>query len=765
MQSSQVNEHVRLLAIFVFALSALGFAFQVVLTRLFSVLFQYHFVFLIVSLAIAGLSLGAAIASIGKREIGKPWAYLTAAGGMLALLLLVMAGMLALLPIQMVFATIMALLPYGCIGYMTAMIFMRFSKYSNLLYAADLLGGAAGLVLALALVGWIGAFNAVLLLVGAAALLTLIPASIGGGMLVQRGLMFCGVIALILLANALAGFLRFTLSNVSDPAPDKTMLFALQDPAAKLLETHWDAFARLDMVSAENDSLRYVFTDAGAGSIMVPYSGDDAAIDGLRESIEFLPFTYAAENMEHVLILGAGAGRDVLLARLAGAEAITAVEINPTLVNMTRDNADYNGGVFDLPDVATVIADGRNYLERSDSAYDLIYANVVYSQAAAPGNAALAENYVFTREALLTYWNRLAENGRIGFVTHHGIEGLRLLVAALDMLRDQGMTVQTALEHVALVSINTGDAQTRTSVVMINRQPWTVQQANAFTAATHARGAGALYLPHYMEVGMDPLLQGAITLEDYIATNSDFNFTPATDDNPFFYQFRPGLPRALADLLLISVILTFAYLSWIIFFFVRRDNQHWKRASLTPYFAILGAAYLLVEVPMIQRFNLLLGQSVLALIVVIGALLVGSGLGSLFSYRFRLEDLSGRVMLFAGGVACALVASLIVYPPLIQWALPLELPVRTLITIIALLPLGFLMGVPFPSGLRVAYQVDQRAIAAFWGANAVTSVLGASLAMALAVSIGFSAVLLLGAALYSGVAVLAARSWPRILRS
>ena len=765
MQSSQVNEHVRLLAIFVFALSALGFAFQVILTRLFSVLFQYHFVFLIVSLAIAGLSVGAAAASVGNRESDEPWTILTASGGMLALLLLVMAGMLALLPVQMVLVTILALLPYCCIGYMTAMIFMRFSEHSNLMYAADLLGGAVGLVLALALVSWIGAFNAVLLLAGTAAVLALLPASIGGGILVQRGLMLCGVLALILLGNALAGFLRFTPSNVSDPAPDKTMLFALQDPAATLLETRWDAFARLDMVSAENDSLRYVFTDAGAGSIMVPYSGDNAAIDGLRESIEFLPFTHDAENMGHVLILGAGAGRDVLLARLAGAEAITAVEINPTLVNMTRDNADYNGGVFDLPGVATVIADGRNYLERSDSAYDLIYANVVYSQAAAPGNAALAENYVFTREALLTYWNRLAENGRIGFVTHHGIEGLRLLVAALDMLRDQGMTVQTALEHVALVSINTGDAQTRTSVVMINRQPWTAQQANAFSVATHARGAGVLYLPHYMEVGMDPLLQGAITLEDYITTNSDFNFTPATDDNPFFYQFRPGLPRALADLLLISVILTFAYLSWIIFFFVRRDNQHWKRASLTPYFAILGAAYLLVEVPMIQRFNLLLGQSVLALIVVIGALLVGSGLGSLFSYRFRLEDLPGRVTLFAGGVTCALVASLIVYPPIIQWALPLELPVRTLITIVALLPLGFLMGVPFPSGLRVANRADRRAIAAFWGANAVTSVLGAALAMALAVTVSFSAVLLLGAALYGGVAVLATRSWPRILRS
>jgi hypothetical protein len=65
--------------------------------------------------------------------------------------------------------------------------------------------------------------------------------------------------------------------------------------------------------------------------------------------------------------------------------------------------------------------------------------------------------------------------------------------------------------------------------------------------------------------------------------------------------------------------------------------------------------------------------------------------------------------------------------------------------------------------LRVADQADGRAIAAFWGANAVTSVLGAALAMALAITVGFSAVLLLGAALYAAAAALAWVSWPRIL--
>jgi spermidine synthase len=765
-ESVRAGQRVHLLALYVFLLSGVGFAFQVVLTRLFSVLFQHHFVFLIVSIAIAGLSIGAAVATFSSRKDSgsNMWSQLTLAGGVLALLLAATAGVLALLPSQIVLVALLALLPYVSIGYMNAVIFARFARYSGVLYAADLLGGAVGLAAALALVGYVGAYSGVLLLAFVAALLALIPAGIGGRVLLQRGLLLAVLLAIAFPVNAVTGFLDFIPSNLNDPAPDKTMLFVLQMPNTTLVETRWDPFARVDMVAADNDSLRYVFTDAGAGSLMIPYDGNDEGIAWLKDDIEYLPFTLDSDSTRRVLILGAGAGRDVLMARLAGAEVITAVEINPTLVDMTRDAASYNGSVFDLPGVETIISDGRNYVERSEAVYDLIYANVVYTQAAPPGSAALAENYIFTREALTLYWNRLSENGRIGFVTHHGIEGLRLLVAALDMLRAQGKTVQEALMHVSLMSVNTGDPETRTSVVMIKRQPWTAEEANAFTRATHARGAGALYLPHYMEIGMEPLLQGAVTLEEYIAVNRDFNFIPTTDDKPFFYQFRPGLPQALADLLLASVVLVFAYLSWLIFFFVRRDNQQWKRASLAPYFAILGAAFMLIEAPMIQRFSLLLGQPVLALIAAVGTLLIGGGLGSFFSRRFPLEVLPQRIAVFAGGVTVVVLLSLLVYPMLIQWALPFDLPLRVLVTVLALLPLGFLMGVPFPSGLRVADQADSQAIAAFWGANAVSSVLGAALAMALAMSVGFSAALALGAGLYALIAVLAYISWPRVLK-
>lgn len=764
---------IRLLVLFVFGLSALGFALQVLLTRLFSVIFQYHFVFLIVSVAIAGLSAGAALAAVLQRRHRQETPEQTQLALVYGALLLSAALLLLLLVLALVQSAnltaillLAALLPYVVIGYINGRIFSEFASASGLLYAADLLGGAFGLVAALAITGALGAFMSVGLLASASMLIAFLPAWIARQRRMQRVILAGGVLLLSgMVLNIELSLLDFSPAQFANSAPDKTMMRVLQDTEARLIETRWDPFARLDVVVPVNDRLRYVFTDAGAGSIMIPYTGDAEAVAWLRQGIEYLPFAFETETIGKVLVIGAGAGQDVLLARLAGAEAITAVEINPTLVDLTRDYAGYNGSVYDLPGVETVITDGRHYAERSSTAYDLIYANVVYSQAAGPGHSALAESYIFTQEALHTYWSRLSETGRIGFVTHHGIEGLRLVVAALDMLQREGLTLQQALRHVALVSLRSGDPQARTSVVMINRNPWTAAQANTFADAAHQRGAGALYLPEYMEVGLEPMIQGAITLDDYIAANADFNFTPATDDRPFFYQFRPGLPAELSDLLLVSSIVSFAYLSWLVFFFVRRDAQHWKRASLAPYFALLGAAFLMVETPLIQRFGLMVGQPVLALVAVLIGLLAGGGLGSFFSSRFPVEALPHRTRLFAAGAGAAILLSLIVYPQIIEHTIKLDLPVRAGVTVLSVLPLGFLMGVPFPSGLRMAYAADPQGIAAFWGANAATSVFGAALAMALAISVGFSAALIVGAAMYLTAAAIIHLTWPRMLVS
>lgn len=754
----------------IFMLSAVGLAYQITLTRVFSVILQYQAVFLIVSISIMGLSVGAAVATLvgrGKKQNEAHWNALTSGAFVTALLLVASAAVLAWLRSAdtIPLAFVASMLPFVGLGYLTSRLFTVFGYAGGVLYAADLVGATAGLVIAFLTISTLGAFDVILALAAIVAVVgCLFAYQSENRALRNRSLIVTAVLVVGLFVGSRTGLIAFNPGELQNAPPDKTLIRLLQSGEVSLLETRWDPFARLDMVAASDDSLRYIFTDAGAGSIMVPYAGDDAAIEWMRDEVEYVPFAVLPPGEQSALIIGAGAGRDVLMAKLAGMTDITAVEVNPALVQLTRDEADYNGGVLDLPNVRTVVADGRNYIERSGQTYDLIYGNLVYSQAAAPGHSALSESYIFTREALQSYWQHLSENGSIAFVTHQGIEGLRLVVAALDMLEGQGMTVQDALGHVALASLRGGEPQTRTSVVMIMRQPWTPDEISAFTDAAHERDMGLLYLPGYQETGLEALAMGAVNLHGFIAANADlFNYTPATDDIPFFYHLTPGLPAGLSDLLIVSVFAVTAYLSWVIFFFVRQDGNQWKRALLTPYFALLGAAYLLVEIPLIQRFGLLLGQPSLALLVVIGALLLSSGLGSYVSSRFALNQLSNRVTIFAVAAAAIIALSLFAYPVLINAALPLSLELRIVVTILAILPLGFVMGVPFPSGLRVAHEADSRGIAAFWGANAVTSVLGSALAMALAMSFGFSSALLLGAVVYSAVALIARFTWPRMV--
>lgn len=161
------------------------------------------------------------------------------------------------------------------------------------------------------------------------------------------------------------------------------------------------------------------------------------------------------------------------------------------------------------------------------------------------------------------------------------------------------------------------------------------------------------------------------------------------------------------------------------------------------YFACLGLAFLFVEIPLAQRFILVLGQPVTALAVVLFTVLLFSGLGSLTLRRWSL----------ARGLAL-LVLLILVYPLLLEpvAALALRWPegVRLILTVLVIAPLGYLMGLPFAGGLRYVEAYDPALVPWAWAINGSFSVISAVLAVMVALSWGFSAVLWLGAVAYAG---------------
>jgi predicted membrane-bound spermidine synthase len=170
------------------------------------------------------------------------------------------------------------------------------------------------------------------------------------------------------------------------------------------------------------------------------------------------------------------------------------------------------------------------------------------------------------------------------------------------------------------------------------------------------------------------------------------------------------------------------------------------------YFGALGAGFMLLEVALLQRFVLLLGHPVYSLTVTLFSLLLGTGLGSLISRRVapaRVKAVTVRAIL--GALAVAAVSPLVL-EWLIDVAIPWPLPARIVVAAAVLIPIGVLLGMPLPGGMRLLAERRNDLIAWGWGMNGAFSVVGATLAVFLAMNWGFSATLLIGAAVYGAAA-------------
>jgi hypothetical protein len=171
------------------------------------------------------------------------------------------------------------------------------------------------------------------------------------------------------------------------------------------------------------------------------------------------------------------------------------------------------------------------------------------------------------------------------------------------------------------------------------------------------------------------------------------------------------------------------------------------------YFGFLGAGYLLIEIPLIQRLTLLLDRPAWSLAAVLFSLLLGSGLGSLASPHIGL-----RTSLIA--LVALILLSTAALPALIDQALPWGLPARLMLVLGSLSPMGFLMGIPFAGGLR-HFQAQQAGLIPWaWAINGALSGITGVLAAMIGLQWGFNATLVLGGAAYLGAWFMAVkRRW------
>jgi hypothetical protein len=486
----------------------------------------------------------------------------------------------------------------------------------------------------------------------------------------------------------------------------------------------------------------------------------------------------AAPSLANVLrprgdfaIIGPGGGVDVLRAVANGSRNVTGIEINPLIANtiMRGLYADYAHHLYERPEVHLHVADGRSYLRGSRDLYDVVQMTLVDTWAStAAGAYALSENNLYTVEAFREYFDHLRPDGMIAITRwefRQPREALRVVSQAIEALHELG--VKNPAENFMVASDGPLHQDGRPVIVLAKKSAFTGDEVSAVRA--HLLGHPklvSLYLPN----GDNP--QNAFTRliqsndPRAFAVSYQYNVAPVFDSSPFFF-FTLKTANAIADLrgtrggmdwrvnlglvilgmvLLISIV---GVLAFLVIPLALEPRSSQPRLWPLSYFIAVGLGYILVEITLIQRFVLFLGHPTYALTVVIFLMLLASGAGSLSARRLTVGIRTLRPVLLL--ITVAVIAYLGVLPFILRSLVGLPFAAKLLVSGALIVPLGFIMGMPFPTGLRL---LDESSIAGgltewAWAMNASASVLGSVLAMVIALHFGLNVTFFCGALAYA----------------
>lgn len=756
---------------------------ELIWTRLFSAEFYYTFAFLILSMAILGLGLGAlALRLFPPLRQQRMLPISLSLSGLAALLgpPLVFGVALDFSTLlngwqqigKLVLTVVLLGLAFLFAGMALATLFRSDPSNIPQLYMADLVGAGGGVLLAVTTMNWLGT--------PAAALLSAVPVLLAAFIAARRWVK-------LLPAVIVAGM------AVLSPRASAVLQLDRAE-RAPVTYTHWDAMAKIKVYDYAPD-YRGINIDNAANSSVYGFDGNWNRPES--EKFEFgIDVAYLIHRFPQCtfLSLGAGGGTDVLQALQAGATEIHAVEVNPHINRMMLVDdphgwvlppppqpekstegatptpapprptrivplAEFSGHIYRDSRVKVVTEDARSYIGRFDGKFDVIYSLSSNTFAAlASGAFALAENYLFTTEAFEEYWQALSPGG---FLTmEHQFYMPRIVSSLIDALHRQGVADPTA--HFAVYDL----PKIRRNLLLISKRPLDDEiRNNAFQPLTPERFE-EIHLLFPAPPGLEGNLINRIVTKGWraVAADAKVDVSPTTDERPFVGQmgrWRNLTPESLKKLSMLEVtgfplskVMILTILAVVLVLLVPLNLLPYlgtgDRLAPSPwlYFFTIGAAFMALEVVLIQKYTLFVGPSVYAVSTILLTLLVTSGVGSRFSAR--LPD-----WLPFAGIVTWVVLDVLVFRHLFVALGGLDMPARIAVSALLVTPLGLCMGMPFPKGvLRVGELVD-------WGfaVNGTASVLGATGILLVAFGFGLSAALLLAAALYViAFVLLAARS-------
>lgn len=777
-------------------LSGASLAYEVLLLRLFAIVQWHHFAYLAISVALLGIGAAGTFVTLARRHLVNLFP-VSFAGAATAFALTAVACFVAAerIPFNALeiawnpgeflgLAAIYLLLfiPFFCAATALCIAYAACGGQVARLYAADVIGAGLGSLALLAMLCVLPPADALRAILGCG--LFAAAAAVWSAMRRTSALLALLGLAVPLLLPAAA------LELV--PSDYKDLRQALRAKGAHVVAQRSSPLGTVSAVASPFAPLRHapglslnaaavppeqigLFIDGQATGAVARFDGDLSAHAYLAELTSALP--YRLLEGPRVLVLGAGAGGDVLQALLHGARHVDAVELDAQLAALVQEDlAAFSGRPYDLPGVKLHLAEARGFVAASRDGYDLIQVALLDAfGSSAAGLGALSESHLYTVEALGAYLDRLAPNGLLAITRWVALpprDALRLFATAIAALERRGAPAPGQ----SLLMIRSWS----TATLLVKNGRFTQREIDAAQAFSRSRGFDAVWFPGV--AAGDANIFNVLQRDDFFAGTQallgpargefvaayKFDLTPTGDDRPYFFHFFKwrtlpefwelrargalppldwGYPVLILALLQATAVSAALILLPLALAGTRRAflaAPPGLRRRVPVYFLALGLGFMAIEIPFLQRFTLFLAHPVYAAAVVLAAFLVFAGLGA----RYAAGLPPGVRWPF---VAVSAIATLYAFalPPLLAAAMALPLAAKMLLTILLIAPLAFCLGLPFPLGLAVVAAKAEPLLPWAWGINGFASVIAALLAALLSIHWGQSAAVLFAVALYA----------------
>lgn len=791
----------------IFFISAAALGLELVLVRAFSIGHWYHFSYLVISTALLGFAAGGAFVTIGSRLLTRHYAKsLWGFAFGLAVTVPIVFWISQNVPLDelqliwdrrqilWLFAYyLLFFIPFFCAGTSVALAFTIFAGKAHSLYFYNMTGSGLG-VAAIVILMYGNPPAALLLIISSIAFLAALILAFGVSRYFVAATFLCALAVILLFGLAGPVSLEVKISQ------NKSLVYYRALPDAETLAVRYSPLARLDCVQAPTiryfPSLSIAYQGRLPRQMLIISDADGiSAINHFEDMNDLDCFDHTTSAIGYhllsepdVCIIGAGGGSDIAQALALNARSIAAVEMNSQIVDLVRDKfGEFASGLYNRNDVRIIVAEGRNFLQTTNQFFDIINISLLDSfTASAAGLYALNESHLYTIEAVKQALSRLRPTGLLSITralkTPPPRDSLKMFATVVESLRRRGISEPAG--HIIMIR------SWATATIVVSPQPFSKSQIENAHKFAHQRCFDLVHLPGIEpnDVNLFHILEEPIYYEstqrilsaqcESFYRNYIYNIRPATDDRPYFFDFfkwksLPYMIRTLprqwlpfsewAYLVLVATLLqaiaasaAFILLPLLIAKPIKAVRAG-KLAALG-YFLLLGLSYMFLEMGFIQKLTLLIGHPVFGVAVTLVGFLFFSGCGSLTSGRLlRQTETPKAVNLIRLAVLAIIVIGIIeiiLVTFAFEWLISFSRPARILLGLVITAPLAFFMGMPFPTALRVLNISSRPLIPWAWGVNGFASVTGAVLGTFLAISVGFTILMLTALACYLLAAII-----------